>query len=69
MFHFYTTPTSSYVWEDGEEVIVPADATYIADWDGISPAVVTTSGTFPSGGIPYAGWPQTDVAPTISTVA
>jgi hypothetical protein len=43
--------------------IALATATYIAQWDGISPFVRTLFGTFPAAGIAFMGWPQTDVAP------
>lgn len=38
-------------------------ATYIGQWDGQQSFVRTLLGTFPAGGIPFMGWPQTDVAP------
>lgn len=39
------------------------EALYIGQWDGVSPFVRTLLGTFPPGGVPVAGWPQTDTPP------
>lgn len=38
-------------------------ATCLVAWDGVSQYARTVFGTFPAGGIPFAGWPQTDVKP------
>jgi hypothetical protein len=43
--------------------IALATATCIAAWDGTAPNVTTLLGSLPAGGIPFMGWPQTDVLP------
>jgi len=57
MFHYYKTPTEERAWQDGEDVTVPADATFTCDWDGQGP-LSNVVGVPPAGGIPFAGWPQ-----------
>jgi hypothetical protein len=36
---------------------------FSADWDGVSPYVINVVGTWPTEGIPFLGWPNTDVVP------
>ena len=43
--------------------IALSTATYIGQWDGSQPYVRTLLGAFPAGGVPFMGWPQTDVPP------
>ena len=41
---------------------------YQCSWDGSAPYVTTLVGTFPEEGIPFMGWPQTDVPPEVSPI-
>jgi hypothetical protein len=43
--------------------IVLLDPVYVGQWDGLTPFVTTLVGTFPIEGIPFVGWPQTDIQP------
>ena len=71
MNQFYVSfdGTNWICWQDGQlddngNLIVPlTNAIYNATWDGTAVNVTTTLGTFPVNGIPFMGWPVTDVAP------
>lgn len=51
-------PVPGIVWQEGEDVAVPANATLMCEWDGTSDGVTIIFGEIPPVGIPFLGWPQ-----------
>jgi hypothetical protein len=51
----------------GLKQVAMTDLTVAACWDGLAPNVTLRVGDWPAGGIPFMGWPQTDVPPAATT--
>ncbi|WP_167632488.1 hypothetical protein [Mariprofundus ferrooxydans] len=53
-----TPPTVGECWSDPDQIAVPPDAVFTADWDGVSTTLANVVGTIPVNGLPFAGWPS-----------
>lgn len=55
---------TAFVLRGADGLKIRLDApTYLCAWDGAADYVVTLVGAMPAGGVPFFGWPDTDIPP------